>query len=64
MKVTLEIQEQLYQEMEKLARDDGGSINAEFEKAVKLLTSKRALIRRLMNEVCDEFDEAMQRLVH
>lgn len=62
MKVTIEIHDDLYKEVEIIAKNDNSSIEAEFEKAVILLTKKRALIRRLMNETCDEFNDAMERL--
>ena len=62
MRVTVDIRDDLYRKLEILTKNDGSSINAEIEKAVLVLTEKRALIRRLMNETCDEFDDAMTRL--
>ena len=45
-----------------VTKHDQSSIGIEIEKAVLLLTQKRALVQRLMNETCDEFNHAMRRL--
>ena len=62
MKVTIEIRDDLYKELKILTENDQSSIDEEIEKAVLVLTQKRALIRRLMNETCNEFNNAMRRL--
>jgi hypothetical protein len=62
MKVGLEIEEQLYKKIERLAKNDGNSIEAEIEKAIDLMIQKHLLIKRLMEDTCDEFDNAMRRL--
>ena len=62
MKVTIEIRDDLYKELKVLTENDQSSIDEEIEKAVLVLTQKRALIRRLMNETCNEFNNAMRRL--
>ena len=62
MKVKIEIRDDLYKKLEMLTKNDRCSIDAEIEKAVLVLTQKRALIQRLMNETCDEFNNAMRRL--
>lgn len=62
MKITIEMRDDLCRELEILTKNDRCSIDAEIEKAVLVLTQKRALIRRLMSESCDEFDDAMRRL--
>ncbi len=55
------IPEQLYKKIERLARDDGNSVETEIEKAVDLMAQKHLLIKWLMNDTCDEFDDAMRR---
>lgn len=62
MKITIDIKDDIYKEIEMAARNDNSTIDAEFEKAALLLTKKRTLIRRLMNETCDEFNDAMKKL--
>jgi hypothetical protein len=62
MKVNVELQDDIYQELDNLRKQDGLTINQEIEKAVLLLTQKRALIRRLMDETCEEFDIALRKL--
>ena len=62
MELTINIRDDLYEELEMLTKHDRCSIGTEIEKAVLMLTQKRALIRRLMNETCDEFDHTMRRL--
>ena len=62
MKVTIEIQDDIYKEIEKIATLEKSNVNAEFEKAAILLTKKKLLVRRLMNETCDEFNDAMKKL--
>lgn len=62
MELTINIRDDLYKELEMLTKNDQCSIRTEIEKAVPMLTQKRALIRRLMNETCDKFNHAMRRL--
>jgi len=64
MKVTIEIQDALYKEIQTLAEHDDSSIDEEVEKAIVLLTKKKMLVERLMNETCNEFDTAMRRLAN
>jgi hypothetical protein len=62
MKITIDIKDDIYKEIEMAAKNDNTTVDAEFEKAVLLQTPKKALIRRLMDETCDEFDVAMKKL--
>ena len=62
MELTIHIRDDLYKELEMLTKHGQCSIGTEIEKAVLMLTQKHALIRRLMNETCDEFNHAMRRL--
>lgn len=64
MKVTIEIKDELYKEIQSLAEHDDSSIDKEVEKAIVLLTKKKMLVKRLMDETCDEFDDAMRRLAN
>jgi len=62
MKVTFDIQDYIYNNLEILARKDGISVEEEIEKGLILLIDRRILIQRLTDEICDEFDVAMKRL--
>ncbi len=62
MKVTIDIRDEVYKEIESVAKSENSSVDAEFEKAAILLTRKKSLIRRLMNETCDEYNDAMGKL--
>lgn len=62
MELTIHIRDDLYEELEMVTKHDQSSIGIEIEKAVLMLTQKRALVQRLMNETCDEFNHAMRRL--
>ncbi|MGR3318435.1 MAG: hypothetical protein ACUZ8O_08130 [Candidatus Anammoxibacter sp.] len=64
MKVTIEIQDELYEEIKTLAEHDNSSIDKEVEKAIVLLTKKKMLVERLMNETCNEYDKAMKMLAN
>jgi len=64
MKVTIEIEDELYKEIQTLAENDDSSIDKEVEKAIILLTKKKMLVKRLMNETCNEFDNAMRKLAN
>lgn len=64
MKVTIEIQDELYKEIRTLAEHADSSIDKEVEKAIVLLTKKKMLVERLMKETCNEFDNAMRRLAN
>lgn len=64
MKVTIEIQDELYKEIETLAGQENSSIDKEVEKAILLLTKKKMLVKQLMKETCNEFDDAMRKLAN
>ncbi len=62
MKVTIDIRDDIYKEIEVVAKNENSTVDAEFEKAAILLTRKKMLIKRLMNETCNEFNDAMEKL--
>lgn len=62
MKVTINLKNKLYNDLKVYFDMNGTTITDEIEKAISLMLKKRALIRKLMNETCDEYDEAMRQL--
>ncbi|UCE05400.1 MAG: hypothetical protein JSW07_17555 [bacterium] len=62
MKVTINLNNKLYNDLKAYSEVNGTTITDEIEKAILLMLKKRALIRKLMNDTCDEYDEAMRQL--
>ena len=64
MKVTINLNNKLYNDLKAHSEINGTTITDEIEKAISFMLKKRAFIRKLMNETCDEYDEAMRQLAN
>ncbi|MFQ5638406.1 MAG: hypothetical protein ACE5IR_10480 [bacterium] len=62
MRITVDIQDDVFKALDNLRKQNGRSLDEEVENAVLLATKKKALIQHLMNETCDEFDIALKKL--
>ncbi len=62
MKVTIDLRDELYNDLKLYTEVTNSTLNDEIEKAISLMLKKRALIKKLMAETCHEYDDAMQRL--
>ncbi len=62
MKVTIELREEVFKELEDMRKKNGTTITQEIENALLIGTQKRILIQRLLDETCDEFDDALRKL--
>lgn len=61
MKITINLKDELYKDLKVYSEINKTSISDEIEKAISLMLKRKALIRKLMIETCDEYDEAMRR---
>ena len=64
MRLTIEINDQLYHQFQEIVKTNRSSVEEELQKAIMLITKRRSLINSLMHEVCIEYDEAMEKLSH
>ena len=62
MKVTIDLREEVFKELENLRKKNGTTMTQEIENALLLGTRKRTLIQRLLEETCNEFDRALSKL--
>ena len=62
MQVTINLNNELYKDLKTYSEINGTTITDEIEKAISFMLKKRALIRKLMNETFEEYDEAMRQL--
>ncbi len=62
MKVTIDLREEVFKELENLRKKNGTTMTQEIENALLLGTQKRTLIQRLLEETCNEFDSALSKL--
>lgn len=62
MKVTIELREEVFKELENMRKKNGTTITQGIENALLIGTQKRILIQRLLDETCDEFDNALSKL--
>ena len=62
MQVTINLNNELYKDLKIYSEINGTTITDEIEKAISFMLKKRALIRKLMNETFEEYDEAMRQL--
>lgn len=62
MKVTINLKDEIYQDLKIAAKNNDSTISDEVEKAIVMMLKKRALIRKIMKETINEYDEVMKKL--